>query len=344
MKMNRLLMLLPLMGALSVPQQGISQHKKIVIAHRGASGYLPEHTLAAKAMAYAMGVDYIEQDIVMTSDNHLVILHDIYLDTVTDVAERFPDRARENGRYYAIDFTLAEIKSLNAHERISVKTGNAVFPNRFPVNSAARFKVPTLEEEIEMLASLNASTGNVVGLYVEIKAPAWHQKEGKDISKKVLMTLAAYGYEDETDSIFVQCFDPEELKRMRYELKTRLPLVQLIDAMGGYESDADYDAMRTPEGIAGVAKYAQGIGPKITHIASGIDENGRPILSDLMQSVRAHNLMVHPYTFRQEQLPPEIPDIETLHEILLYDIGVDGVFTDFPDKAVSVIKKREGRE
>ncbi|NYM94214.1 glycerophosphodiester phosphodiesterase, partial [Salmonella enterica subsp. enterica serovar Typhimurium] len=86
--------------------------EKVVIAHRGASGYLPEHTLPAKAMAYAQGADYLEQDLVMTKDDHLVVLHDHYLDRVTDVADRFPDRARKDGRYYAIDFTLDEIKSL----------------------------------------------------------------------------------------------------------------------------------------------------------------------------------------------------------------------------------------
>ncbi len=99
---------------------------KVVIAHRGASGYLPEHTLPAKAMAYAQGADYLEQDLVMTKDNELVVLHDHYLDRVTDVAERFPDRARKDGRYYAIDFTLAEIKSLKFTEGFEIENGKKV--------------------------------------------------------------------------------------------------------------------------------------------------------------------------------------------------------------------------
>ena len=116
---------------------------QIVIAHRGASGYLPEHTLASKALAYGMGADYIEQDVVLTSDDHAVVLHDIHLDTVTNVAEVFPDRARDNGRHFAIDFTLDEIRQLSVYERFSRETGAAVYTRRFPLHQA-RFSVPTL--------------------------------------------------------------------------------------------------------------------------------------------------------------------------------------------------------
>ena len=125
-------------------------NEKIVIAHRGASGYLPEHTLPAKAMAYAQGADYLEQDLVMTKDDHLVVLHDHYLDRVTDVADRFPDRARKDGRYYAIDFTLDEIKSLKFTEGFDIENGKKVqtYPGRFPMGKSD-FRVHTFEEEIE---------------------------------------------------------------------------------------------------------------------------------------------------------------------------------------------------
>ncbi|MBT6330596.1 MAG: glycerophosphodiester phosphodiesterase, partial [Kordiimonadaceae bacterium] len=126
---------------------------KVVIAHRGASGYLPEHTIAAKAMAYAMGADYIEQDVVMTKDGRLVVLHDHLLDRVTDVQEKFPDRKREDGRYYVIDFTYAEIRTLNVSERYRIDENGekvAVFPGRFPLNKS-NFKVHTLEKEIELI-------------------------------------------------------------------------------------------------------------------------------------------------------------------------------------------------
>jgi glycerophosphoryl diester phosphodiesterase len=170
-------------------------NEKIVIAHRGASGYLPEHTLPAKAMAYAQGADYLEQDLVMTKDDHLVVLHDHYLDRVTDVADRFPDRARKDGRYYAIDFTLDEIKSLKFTEGFDIENGKKVqtYPGRFPMGKSD-FRVHTFEEEIEFVQGLNHSTGKNIGIYPEIKAPWFHHQEGKDIAAKTLEVLKKYGY------------------------------------------------------------------------------------------------------------------------------------------------------
>ncbi len=206
----------------------------LVIAHRGASGYLPEHTLEAKTLAYAMKPDYIEQDVVMTKDDQLVMLHDHYLDRVTDVAERFPERARDDGRYYAIDFTLAEIKSLRVTEGFNVdEKGDKVagYPNRFPMWKSS-FTVPTLAEEIELIQGLNQTLGYDIGLYPEIKAPWFHRHEGKDISKAVLTVLKKYGYDSKNDKIYLQSFDPIELKRINDELlpamKMDLKLVQLI--------------------------------------------------------------------------------------------------------------------
>ena len=122
--------------------------KPIVIAHRGASGYLPEHTLPAKALAYGLGADFLEQDIVLTKDDVPVVLHDIYLDTVTDVARRFAGRQRADGRYYALDLTLAELKQLRVTERFNAKTGKPVYPQRFPAEQS-EFHLATLEEELK---------------------------------------------------------------------------------------------------------------------------------------------------------------------------------------------------
>ncbi|MEM7311532.1 MAG: glycerophosphodiester phosphodiesterase, partial [Planctomycetota bacterium] len=180
----------------------------LIIAHRGASGYLPEHTLPAVAMAHGLGADYIEQDVVLTKDKHPIVLHDIHLDTVTDVATKFPNRKREDGRYYAIDFELAEIRLLRVNERIDLATGKPVFPGRFPLGKS-RFEIPTLAEEIELIQGLNKSTARDVGIYAEVKQPAWHRNAGFEISRIVIQVLKDYGYESKTDRAYLQCFDPE---------------------------------------------------------------------------------------------------------------------------------------
>ena len=131
--------------------------RPLVIAHRGASGYLPEHTLAAKALAHRMGADYLEQDVVASRDDQLIVLHDIYLDRVTDVAERFPGRARADGRFYARDFDTVELKQLRAWERMN-EDGTAVFPDRFPAKSG-EFQLHTLSEELRFIRHLNARSG-----------------------------------------------------------------------------------------------------------------------------------------------------------------------------------------
>jgi len=134
----------------------------IVIAHRGASGYLPEHTLEGAAAAHAMGADYVEQDVLLTRDDRLIVLHDLYLDAVTDVAERFPDRRRADGRHYAIDFSLEEIRSLRAHERTG-PDGAPALPGRFPPDSPI-FRVPTLEGAVELKIPPNSSGGRTLRL------------------------------------------------------------------------------------------------------------------------------------------------------------------------------------
>jgi glycerophosphoryl diester phosphodiesterase len=311
--------------------------KKIVIAHRGASGYLPEHTLAAKAAAHAMGADYLEQDVVLSKDGVPMVLHDIQIDTVTDVAEVFSDRARADGRFYAIDFTADELKALAAMERAG-RAGEQVFPGRFP-RGASSFQIPTLAEEIELIQGLNLSTGREAGIYPEIKAPAWHRAQGQDISAIVLGVLADYGYADLDDGVFLQCFDWNETQRIRGELGWRGRLVQLLGDNEWHEApDVDYDALRTREGLAAIAEVAQGIGPSMHHVVSGIDAGGRPLVTDLVANAHALGLAVHPYTFRADALPDYAVSLEDALRIFLVDAGVDGVFTDFPDRAVAFLR------
>lgn len=309
--------------------------RPIVIAHRGASGYLPEHTLEAKALAHAMGADYIEQDVVLTQDGTPIILHDIELDSTTDVAQRFPGRAREDGHYYAIDFTLAEIRQLNVHERVDTATGQPVFPGRFGL-ADIRFTIPTLEEEIAFIQRLNKSTGRTAGLYVEIKQPAFHERAGQDITRIVHDCLTRHGYDSPEAPCYVQCFEPAPLKRLRGELGSKLRLVQLIGNSGTPE--ADYDTMRTPEGLAEIATYADGIGPSIRHII-GRDSLGLPTILPLAADAHAAGLLVHPYTLRRDTLPPGISE-PMLLTLLVKGARIDGIFTDFPDTAV--LLKDEG--
>lgn len=294
---------------------------KLVIAHRGASGYLPEHTLEAYSLAFALGADYIEPDLVMTRDGVLIALHDIHLERTTDVEEVFPARARGDGRWYAADFTLEEIKRLTVHERTD-GSGNAVFPERYDP-SASGFRVPTFQEVADLVANLNRQTGCEVGLYPETKAPAFHDAEGLPMEKTLLRVLADNGYSGRDANVFVQSFNPANLKEMRWTLGTNLPLVQLI---GGGER---YDSMVTPEGLDEVATYADGIGPSKRRIEAA---DGTPVDGGaLVRLAHERGLVVHPYTFRADQLTAGDPRLA--HELrrFYYRYSVDGVFTDFPD-------------
>jgi glycerophosphoryl diester phosphodiesterase len=322
----------------------ISQLKqdKIVIAHRGASGYLPEHTLASKAMAYAQGADFLEQDLVMTKDNHVVVMHDYHLETVTNVEQVFPHRHRDDGRYYVIDFTLDELRKLRVFERFRNENGikTPVFIDRFPIGKS-RFGIHTFSEEIELIQGLNHTTGKQVGIYPEIKSPSFHLQEGKDISTAVLKILKAYGYKTKRDKIYLQCFDAKELKRINENLlpamNIDLKLVQLMTAA------EDYKWMQTEKGMKQVASYADGIGPSIHQIID-IKSPPSPLkISSLVDHAHTANLLVHPYTFRIEadKIPNYAKGHNDLVNIFLYKIGVDGIFTDFPDIAIELMHRHK---
>ncbi|GAB3672656.1 glycerophosphodiester phosphodiesterase [Salinisphaera aquimarina] len=313
------------------PEHVMPKHKKhdnknrddkIVIAHRGASGYLPEHTLPAYAMAYALGADFIEPDVVMTADERLICLHDIHLESTTDVEQKFPDRARADGRWYAADFTLPEIETLAVTERTN-PDGTRVFPGRFQAE-ANGFHVPTLRAVIEMVQSLNRETRRDVGIYPETKDPAFHDAEGLPLERKLLDTLAEYGYAGRDANVFVQSFDADNLKEMRSVMGSDLPQIQLIEGSG----DA-FDAMVTPDGLDEIATYADGIGPDKNRIA---DTDGA-----LVSQAHQRGLKVHPYTFRADQLPAGTRRLEDELRLYYHRYDVDGLFTDFADIAVGVI-------
>ena len=299
-----------------------AEPRPLIIAHRGASGYLPEHTLAAKALAYGQGADYLEQDLVLSKDGVPVIFHDTHIDTTTDVAKMFPGRQRADGRFYALDFTLAELKQLNVSERFNPKTGKAAFPRRFPVGVGS-FSVVTLEEEIQFIQQLNRSTGRNVGIYPELKAPGWHRKEGQDLAGAVLAILRRHGYDANDSACFVQCFELTEIKRLRGELAWKGKLVML---MGGGESNP----LTTDAGLADLAKIVDGIGPPISSYVTGKSPAERKV-TDLAARAHKAGLVSHPYTLRADELPKCVTSVDELLRVLFNDAKVDGLFTDFPD-------------
>jgi glycerophosphoryl diester phosphodiesterase len=314
---------------------GTSQAEPLVIAHRGASGYLPEHTLEAQAMAVGQGAAFIEQDVVLSRDGVPLVLHDLTLDTVTDVALRFPDRARADGRFYAIDFDMAEIRTLRVRERVDATTGDPVFPKRFP-DVPVPFRVATLADSMSLVQGLEASTGRPIGIYPEIKRPAWHRAEGQDISRIVVDLLAAHGYGAAGDRrLFLQCFDWAETRRIRHELGYAGPLVQLIgrntwpDAAG-----TDYPALLTTAGLDELARTVDAIGPMIELV---IDAFGRT--TSLAERARAHGLAVHAWTLRADQLPGWAGDMTVLTTRLV-EAGVGGLFTDHPDQTRQALSGR----
>ncbi|MDT8437593.1 MAG: glycerophosphodiester phosphodiesterase [Wenzhouxiangellaceae bacterium] len=300
-----------------------------IIAHRGASAHLPEHTREAYLLAYGMGADFLEPDLVMTADGALISLHDATLEATTDVAQRFPTRDRGDGRFYAMDFTLAEIRSLNFNERVEPDSGLARYPARWPVGQG-RFQPVTLAELIKLVTRLNRTTGRAVGIYPEIKFPSLHREAGHDITAAVVEELLAHELPRADLPVFIQCFEPEPLVRIRREHGDRFALVQLIGENDWAMNEVDYDAMRTPEGLSAIARYADAIGPPIARLVP-TDSADRALL----ERARANGLAVHPYTFRRESMPPGVT-LERMLALFIHDLKIDALFTDHPDIALAV--------
>ena len=289
-----------------------------------------------------MGADFIEQDVVLSRDGVPLVLHDIYLDSTTDVTQRYPERARKDGRYYALDFDLAEIQQLHANERVEWDAqGNATaaFPLRFP-GRAELFRVPTLAQEIDLISGMDHSSGRTTGLYVEFKAPNWHQAQGYDLVHAVMAVLREKQYHDRPRQVFLQCFDDKTLKYLRHEFNTPLPLIQLIaENSWGEDGAVDYDYLQTAAGLKDIASYADGIGPWIMQIYRGRDASGKAQLSNLVSLAQQQGLLVHPYTFRCDELPAGISEFTDLLEVFVQQAGVNGLFTDFPDRVSHYLRQ-----
>jgi len=278
-----------------------------IIAHRGASGYLPEHTLEAYTAAYFMGSDYIEQDLVMTKDGVPICLHDIFLEPTTDVEELFSGRRREDGHWYAIDFTLEEVKKLRVHER--TVNGRPAFQGRFPCG-ISKFEVPTFEEAIELVQGLNSSAHRDVGIYPELKRPEWHRKNGLPMEEKVLEILKKHGYAGKESKVYVQCFEDDALQRIR--AMSGLKLVRLMGLEVGIVNEMKIQSIAGYADVIGVQKELLVLRPEIVSLA------------------HKHGLKVHVWTFRYES------DEEMRGFVDRY--GVDGIFTDFPDRVYYALR------
>lgn len=331
--------------------------RPLVVAHRGASGYLPEGTLPAKAMAHAMGSDYVEHDVVLTKDGHVLVNHDLWLDEVSDVAYRFPGRQRADGHFYAIDFTLDEILTLAVTDRFRRVDGVPVpvFPDRFPLWKSD-FRFHTLESELQFMRGLEQSTGRNVGIFTELKAPWFHEQEGRDLPRAVLELLHEYGYRTRDDRCRVMTFDPHALRRIREEVGPAcgvdVPLTQLICKTIDHETferqpngawtNVDYDWMHQPEGMQRIAEYADGIGPDYHALLDPASTVGAIEATPLTAAAHEAGLYVTPWTVRADQLPPYATSMDEVLRALVVDAGVDGVITDFPDIAVRFVNELYG--
>jgi glycerophosphoryl diester phosphodiesterase len=329
----------------------------IVIAHRGASGYRPEHTLASYQLAMEMGADFVEPDLVSTADGVLVCRHENEISGTTDVSQRaeFLDRRTMKEidgvpvtGWFTEDFTFQELRTLWAIERLPELRPDAA-------HFDGRFDVPTLDELIALVQRESTARGRTIGIYPETKHPSYFRSIGLALEEPLLAALQRAGWTERDAPVYIQSFETENLRMLRGMTKVRL--IQLLEATGqpyDFTRGGDprtYPDLATPAGLAEIAGYADGIGPSkallIPRDADGRLAAPAPLVAD----AHAAGLAVHPWTFRCENvfLPadfqagdPTAPDFLRLHGdadaelAAFFAAGVDGVFADFPDIALKV--------
>jgi glycerophosphoryl diester phosphodiesterase len=338
--------------------------KVLVIGHRGASALRPEHTLASYGKAIADGADFIEPDLVMTRDGVMVARHENEIGGTTDVATHAEFAARKTTKtvdgnqvtgWFTEDFTLAELKTLRARERLPQYRSTAF---------DGEFQIPTLDEIIDFVASESATQGRVIGIIPEIKHGTYFQHLGLPMEDRLLQVLNAHAY-TRTAPVEIQSFEISNLRYLRTKLGRQHPnirLLQLMDDEGEQPYDViaaghslTYAQMMTPTGLHDIASYADAIGPSIRSIIP-LDADGKlgkP--SQLVHDAHKAGLEVHPYTFRPENVFQakdfwhgsdqktfnEAGSIAEMHAYL--DAGVDAFFTDDPAigrKALDSYRKR----
>ncbi len=352
----------------AVESQLRQDRQPLVIGHRGAPGYLPEHTLEGYALAIELGADFIEPDLVATKDGHLIARHEPNIISTTDVASRpefasrrrtvVVDGAAEEG-FFASDFTLAEIKTLRARQAFAER------PHQFD----GQFLIPTLDEIIALAKRKSLEKGRTIGIYPETKHPTYHKALGLALEPRLLATLTRAGWNSRQAPVFIQSFEQGNLKELRKLTKVRL--IQLIDANdvnadGSLDFTAPFDRpydwtasgkpellartfgyLTTDEGLKEVATYADGIGPWKRYIVSTLanPEGSGPGEArlklapegDLIERAHQAGLLVHTWTFRNEQrrLAGDYAGNPVSEYLQFYKLGIDGVFSDFADTAVA---------
>ena len=331
-------------------------HAPIVIGHRGASGYRPEHTLASYELAIDLGADFVEPDLVSTRDGVLVARHENEIGGTTDVADHpeFADRRTTktiDGNavtgWFTEDFTLAELKTLRARERLpELRQHNTLYDGRY--------EIPTLAEIITLVKAKQRSAHRTIGLYPETKHPTYFRSIGLALEAPLVRTLHAAGYRSAHSPVFIQSFEVGNLRDLAG--MTRLPLVQLIDAAGqpyDFTASGDprtYADLVTPAGLRDIRRYAAGIGVAKNLIVPRDASGALLPPTTLVADAHAAGLLVHAWTFRNENsfLPldyrvgdaadPAYPGLygKAFDEYaLFYDLGLDGAFSDNPDTALA---------
>ena len=349
----------------------------LVIAHRGASGYLPEHTLEAYKKAIDMGADFVEPDLVVTKDGVLVARHEPNITATTNVESRPEFASRRTTRkvdgidetgWFVTDFSLAELKTLRAKQAMGERDQSF----------NGQFEVPTFREILELLKAEKTRTGRTVGVYPETKHPTYHIQAGLPIEPRLLAILNEYGLNKKDSAVIIQSFEVNNLKELRKLTPVRL--VQLIDGDDvdsagkvtlAAPSEQPYDFviskdkrnfadMLTPAGLKEIKTYADGIGPWKPYLTSGahtmgadgkpkdlngdgkIDDRDRVALpaTSVIKDAHAVGLFVHAFTFRNEprRLYSDYKGDPKAEYAKFYKLGVDGLFSDFTDTAVEALK------
>ena len=338
-------------GEASVNVQTLTGEAPVIIAHRGASGERPEHTLAAYQLAIDQGADFIEPDLVLTKDGVLVARHENAIGETTDVADRPEFAARKSVKmidgqshedWFTEDFTLAELKTLRARERLpELRATNRRFDGRF--------EIATFEEILQLLQKHQKKSGKRIGVYPETKHPGYFQSIGLAHEEPLLRMLSQYGYAGKDDPVFIQSFEIGNLQALGE--KSEIRLVQLIADEGGPPDQPDrlYADMTSAAGLAAIARYADGIGPSKNMVIARnpLGLLGKP--TGLVTAAHKAGLLVHPWTFRRENYflpmdfkagldPAGAGDLAGEIERFVA-AGGDGLFSDNPAQAVAAVRR-----